>query len=96
MTSLLVGLTSRLARVEGEAATLKRKEDMAAIRSKQVKLQTQLAEAKCLQVYCRCSSKVAFAGVTRTVFVSESSFQRKNKHLKIKIICNNDFFALFM
>ena len=68
MTSLLVGLTSRLARVEGEAATLKRKEDMAAIRSKQVKLQTQLAEAKCLQVYCRCSSKVAFAGVTRTVF----------------------------
>ena len=51
MTSLLVGLTSRLARVEGEAATPKRKEDMAAIRSKQVKLQTQLAEAKCLQVY---------------------------------------------
>ena len=50
ITSLLVGLTSRLARAEAEAAAVKTEADLQLLQRKQAKLEAQLAEAKILQV----------------------------------------------
>ncbi len=50
ITSLLVGLTSRLARAESEAGLARTEADLQLVRRKQTKLEAQLSEAKYLQV----------------------------------------------
>jgi hypothetical protein len=49
ITSLLVGLTSRLARAEAEAGAARTEADQQLCRRKQDKLEAQLLEAKSLQ-----------------------------------------------